>query len=691
MSLVQICSQCLHLLAMGVAATSAPAQTVLDINVQGGRHAINPMIYGVAFGSTAQLSDLQSTLNRYGGNETSRYNWSLNAYSLDNDYYFESRAYTSAVAGEVVDTFISDSKAGGAQPFITVPMLSYMANLGAKRSSLVSFSVKKYGPQTMVDPWDTDAGNGVSTLLGNPYIVNDPLDANTPNDVANQTNWMKHVISKFGRPTSGGVKYYIMDNEPSIWNGTHRDIHPAGETYAEIISDYESYALMVRKSDPGALIVGPEEWGWGGYIWSGSDYTWFADHNWTGTPPDQAANGGLWHAPYILKMLAEYQKQTGYQLLNVFSLHYYPQQGEYGGDDSPVMQAIRNRSTRSLWDPGYTDPTWINAVVQLIPRMKNWVSTYYPGLATAITEYSWGDDAYLNGATTQADILGIFGREGLDMGSRFVCPSVGTPTYLAMKIYRNYDGAKSSFGDTSVTCAAPNADDLSGFASQRTKDSALTVMVVNKVATAAPIELNLSGFNAGKSATPYQINSATQTKIAKLAAESVVNGILSTSVPPQSITLFVIPQETPYTAQYTFESGTQGWVGSGSPISAVQTSSKQAFSGDRSLAVTWKGAGTASVMANKPATLAGKTVTFHVWVPAGSTITSVQPFVQQPAAGQNLITSTTVPVANIATNAWNTITVNVPPNAVTPLASLGVQFTTSAAWTGTCYIDAVGW
>ena len=545
MSFQKISRRCLYLLSTSLAAGSVSAQTVINVNVQSGRHAINPMVYGVAFGSSAQLSDLQSPLNRYGGNETSRYNWSLNACSLDNDYYFESRGYPSLIAGEVVDTFIKDSKAGGALPFITVPMLGYMAKLGPNRSGLVSYSVKKYGPQTATDPWNGDAGNGISTATGNPFIKNNPLDANLPNNVDNQSRWMRHVMSQFGRSTSGGVKYYIMDNEPSIWNSTHRDVHPNGETYNEIISDYESYALMVRKMDPGAQIVGPEEWGWGGYVWSGADYTWFANHNWTGTPPDQAANGGLWHVPYILKTLAAYQKKTGYRLLDVFSLHYYPQQGEYSGDDSPAMQATRNRSTRSLWDPNYTDPSWINSVVQLIPRMKSWVSAYYPGLKTAITEYSWGDDAYLNGGTTQADILGIFGREGLDMGSRFTCPNTGTPAYLAMKIYRNYDGTKSGFGDTSVSCTVPNPDELSAFAAQRTSDSALTVMVINKVTTAALINLNISGFNGGTTAVPYQINSASQTVISELAGLPVSNGILTATVPPQSITLFVIPQTTP--------------------------------------------------------------------------------------------------------------------------------------------------
>ena len=50
----------------------------------------------------------------------------------------------------------------------------------------------------------------------------------------------------------------------------------------------------------------------------------------------------------------------------------------------------------------------------------------------------------------QADILGIFGREGLDMGARWTTPAATTPTYKAIKMYRNYDGAKSTFGGSEI-------------------------------------------------------------------------------------------------------------------------------------------------------------------------------------------------------------------------------------------------
>ena len=65
-------------------------------------------------------------------------------------------------------------------------------------------------------------------------------------------------------------------------------------------------------------------------------------------------------------------------------------------------------------------------------------------------------------------MLGIFGREGLDMAIRWVVPPTGSPVYNAFKMYRNYDGLKSTFGDVSVsTTSNANPDHLSAFAARR--------------------------------------------------------------------------------------------------------------------------------------------------------------------------------------------------------------------------------
>lgn len=146
-------------------------------------------------------------------------------------------------------------------------------------------------------------------------------------------------------------------------------------------------------------------------------------------------------------------------------------------------------------------------------------------------------------------------------------------------------------------------------------------------------------------------------------------------------------------AQYSFESGTQGWTSGGAPITGVASSTARAFAGARSLAVTFGGTtgGARTVSVGSPGAGAGRTVTFRIWFPSGSPITSIQPYVQQGGAGGWLWTGSWRGTSSLTANAWNTITVTVPSNAVTPLFQLGVEFSTNAAWSGTAYVDSVGW
>ena len=278
------------------------------------------------------------------------------------------------------------------------------------------------------------------------------------------------------------------------------------------------------------------------YFFSGYDQQYGSQHGWSFLP-DRANHGGADYLPWLLGQL----KADGRHLLDVFTVHYYPQGGEFSNDTSSTMQLLRNRSTRSLWDPNYVDPTWINDKVMLIPRLRNWANTYYvPGTPIGITEYNWGAESHINGATTQADILGIFGREGLDLAARWTTPASSTPTYKAIKMYRNYDGNKSTFGETSVSAAGPNPDNVAVFAAQRSSDSALTVMVISKyLSGSTPVSIALSNFSASGTAQVYQLTSSNA--ITHLADLSFSGSTVSLTAPAQSITLLVLPTGAPNT------------------------------------------------------------------------------------------------------------------------------------------------
>jgi hypothetical protein len=533
----------LALIAFGLAAAlhaqNSPITITVDANAN--RHPIDPNIYGLAFASAANLADLNCPLNRSGGNAETRYNWQANASNRAADWYFESIGETSSTPGEHADTFIGDTKSAGAQAMITVPIIGWVAKLGPDRSKLASFSIAKYGPQQSTDYWMPDAGNGTHAD-GSPVTNNDPNDANMLADATFQLAWVQHLVSRWGTAASGGLRYYILDNEHSIWQSTHRDVHPTGATMDEVLSKMMDHAQGIKSVDPGALVAGPEEWGWVGYFYSGYDQQWGAAHGWSGYP-DRAAHGNADYLSWLLDQFHAYESAHGTRLLDLFTVHFYPQSGEFSDDTSNAMQQLRNRSTRALWDPNYTDASWIDDKVQLIPRLHSWVSSHYPGTKTGITEYNWGAESHINGATTQADILGIFGREGLDLATRWTTPASTTPTYKAIRMYRNYDGARSTFGDISVSAVVPSPDNVAAFAAVRNTDQALTVMLISKIlAGSTPSTVNVANFAAAPSVQVWQLTAANT--IVHLPDAVLTGSVLSLTLPAQSITLLVIPAAT---------------------------------------------------------------------------------------------------------------------------------------------------
>ena len=522
--------------------TRSPVTILVD--PQRDRHSISPWIYGVAFATSNQLSDLNAPLNRSGGNSESRYNWQLNAHNHANDWYYESLADTAATPGAETDNLVAASKAAGAEAMLTISTVGWVAKLGANRGRLASYSIVKYGPQTGNDAqWFADAGNGIRASDGKAITWNDPTDANVPSDVTFQQSWVQHLTNRWGRAAQGGVRWYFADNEPSLWHSTHRDVHPTGASMREVRDKFFSYAAMVKSVDPDAWVAGPEEWGWSGYFYSGLDQQAGATNGWS-FYPDRAANSGWDFLPWFLDQARQRATNSHQRLLDCLTVHFYPQGGEYGGGASSAMQQRRNRSTRSLWDTNYVDETWIADKVRLIPRLKAWVAAYYPGTPIGITEYNWGAESHINGATAQADLLGIFGREGLDLATRWTTPNTGTPAYNAIKMLRNYDGAKSTFGDTSVRAAGGNPDEFAAFAAQRGNDGALTVLLVHKLeGTNTPVTVTLTNLATASSVQVWQLTASNL--IARLPDSPMTNGSVQILLPAQSITLLVAPPPLP--------------------------------------------------------------------------------------------------------------------------------------------------
>jgi hypothetical protein len=384
-----------------------------------------------------------------------------------------------------------------------------------------------------VDPWDTDCGNGKRS--GTPVTGNDPTDTSLAITPAFVTDWIDDLTQNFGAASADGVMFYNLDNEPMLWNHTHQDVHPTAVTYKEIRDRTYAYGAAIKGADPSALTLGPVTWGWCAYFYSAADGC--------SAGSDHAAHGNMDFTPWYLAQMQDYEQTHGVRILDYLDLHIYPQVSGIFSENlgDAYVQAARLRSTRQLWDRTYVHEGWINQPVYLIARMKEWVADHYPGTKLAITEYNWGALGYMNGALAQADILGIFGREGLDMATLWSPPDLTDPGTFAFRMYRNYDGNGQSFGDTSISAVSADQDDVAIYAAIRSNDGALTVMLINKTGEQLQCPVSLSSFQSAADAELYRYSSADLTSIAHLPDLSIESGSFTVELPANSISLVVIP------------------------------------------------------------------------------------------------------------------------------------------------------
>jgi hypothetical protein len=597
------------LLAAALAATPVVAATparaadgpALAVDASLDRWPISPDVYGMNFADPALMTELGLTVSRWGGNATSRYNWTNNTTNLGADWYFEN--YVKP-AGESLDATVAAGLARGTRTVVTVPMTGWVAKTSPTNHPwYCGFSVTKYGPQTGHDTWDADCGNGVRTTGGN-VTGNDPLDTSVAAGPAFVQSMVAHLVATHG---AGGR--YALDNEPSLWNDRHRDVHPAGVTYDELRDRSVATAKAVKAADPTGEVGGPGEWGWCAYFYSPADSAGCENG------PDRQAHGDVPIAAWYLQQMKAASATAGTRLLDVFDEHYYPQASGVAlapaGD--AATQARRLRSTRSLWDPAYADESWIgdpNQVaappIRLIPWMRELVAANYPGTRTALGEYNWGALDHLNGALAQADVLGIFGRERLDRALLWAPPTATQPGAYAFRMYRDYDGNGGRFGSTNVRATSADQGALAVYAAQRATDGAVTVMVVNKSTTALTAPLTLAGTGYGTTAQRYAYSQTNLSAIRRLADVTVSGGTATVTYEPSSITLLVVPTLAKVATVLT-AAVTPGTVPYGTPVTVTgRLTAGGAGLAGRTVAVeaqrrgttSWVSAGTATTAAD---------------------------------------------------------------------------------------------
>lgn len=593
-------------------APATAAGPALTVNVGDETHAISPLIYGMnAFAldsTTATNSGI--TVTRWGGDDTSRYNYQTNVTNSANDYYFENGTGAAEMlpnpnSSTSFTDFIAANNSIGTKTLGTAPVQGWVSNATPGVCSFTSAALPgqvsyngNCGDGFYPDGTEGCTETGGCEIFGTattPAITSiaEPPPAPPAASAATLSwaqgtwtgGWVNSLVtnSSFGNAASGkGVAIWDLDNEPAWWDAVHRDVHPVPSTYDEVTQGGIGTALAIKTVDPTAEVSGPVIDYWWNYFYSKKDI----EKGWGmgpcyepwDAPADRTAHGGVPMIEYYLQQFKAAEATYGMRLLDYVDIHGYFAPDYPAGSGNSVglttggdtgAQQVRLNSTRSLWDRTYTDPNFPQPnytadsnytsncstplqAPQAIPMLQSWVASSYPGTKTAIDEYNFGGLETINGALTQADVLGIFGAYGLDLATLWPTTSYSEqgPGNMAFAIYRNYDGAKSTFGNMALASTSANQGQLSVYGALRTSDQAVTVVVINKTFGALTSTLSLGNLTAGGSAKVYQYTAANLAAIVALpdqvvtppAAGSSMSTISSYSFPAASITLFVIPQ-----------------------------------------------------------------------------------------------------------------------------------------------------
>jgi Glycoside hydrolase family 44 len=467
---------------LSASLSCGPASSTVSVDPSAPGTSISPFIYGVAAGDPAVIRALGATVARWGGNQSTTYNWvNGHAWNAARDWDFRNANYGQS-SGSAADNFIRSALGAGAAPLMTVPMIGWVARDDNNQTQSVGVPADggaplKPGSESIAgyDPTHNQMVTSVPSYARGPASTSDALGSGSSSSAVYQDEWIRHLKASFGVGPNG-VALYAMDNEPDLWSSTHTDVHPVRMSYDDMLRVFLEYSSAVKGQAPNAKVLGPDVSGWTGYFYSaldqGSDK--YATH------ADQQKHGGVPFLEWWMKQVAGADKANGRRSLDYLDVHYYPQaQGVFSAANDPSTAALRVRSTRSLFDPSYTDESWIGQPVDLIPRLKQWIAESYPGTKLAITEYNWGGEKEASGAVALANVLGTFGTQGVDLATYWWAPPLDSPAGAAFRLYRNFDGQGGTFGDVSIP-ARSGCGGITAFAARHSIGGTVDVIVVNQ-------------------------------------------------------------------------------------------------------------------------------------------------------------------------------------------------------------------
>jgi hypothetical protein len=245
---------------------------------------------------------------------------------------------------------------------------------------------------------------------------------------------------------------------------------------------------------------------------------------------------------WYLKQASDYEKKPGgVRLVDYLDIHYYSQESAVPTEDeSPEAAKRRFQSLKTLFDDRFVDQSWIQEPIRLIPRMKEMIAKYMPSVKLAITEYNFGNGSGITSGLAQAEALAIFGREGVDLATRFGNFRAGTPIEDAFKLFLDYDGQGSKIEGSSVGTSSTLFDAVGAYTIEGSGGKTY-VLLFNKDTLTRQVSVD-AGVPVEGGAETYRFDAGTRLAHAG-QVRAGADGTLSLSLPKRSATLIVIEPE----------------------------------------------------------------------------------------------------------------------------------------------------
>lgn len=470
--------------AQGKGALTAPARLTIDCRAPSRK--ISPLVYGFNYNAFTDRQNAQwelgGTARRWGGNTMSRYNWKLgNAWNTGRDWYYEN------VPVDPYTVFLDGNRAHGVRAALTLPMIGWVA----KDTTSYSFPVSVFGAQRYTDRnHRPDAGNGVDAQ-GKLIPPGSPARTSLAVGPEFVASWISAIRARDRAANERSVDIYVLDNEPGLWNHTHRDVHPEPLSYDELLQRSLAYGAAIRAADPEGKIAGPAASGWPDIQYSARD----TQIGWL-LRPDRRLHGDVPLLPWYLRRMREEEERTKTHILDYVDVHWYPQSDGIYGDTKtdPASAALRIRSTRSLWDKTYTDESYIGEPVYLLPRLQAWIDQNFPGLGIMIGEWNFGGEKHMSGGLATAEALGTFTRHRVAAAFYWTVPPARSPALYAFRAYRDFDGKGGKFLDYSLSTQSTEGASL--YASRDLEGTRIVAVALNvspDTALTAQIDLTACG------------------------------------------------------------------------------------------------------------------------------------------------------------------------------------------------------